>query len=410
MPQIEAGNGTGNFVTKNTSQTITADKTFDITSGSVIPITAIMDSSAANQPAILAKNNTNFAQAGNILKIQMVNASDSGDVVRIENAGTGKSLLGTDGSTTQFSIDRKGNAALNAATGITYQSQSATVGTFVLGASTKYMVEDHLEIGSTASLEVPSTSSLEVFAVATAANTMTLSNKTFNGPLWDGWENVTADNWTWASSTQASLSGNAAGNYAVGDRIKVFQLSNSSLPAYFVVTGVSTILSQGTIQISGGSDYSLQNATINAVYVSHMATPVGFPQWFSFTLNWTNLTIGSGSSATARFTVNGRTCQGYAMQVLGSSGSSVGTGASFTAPVAPSSNIQNNSFNVPLGTGWLNAGGSGYMGYGYFPGASTQIRLGYFTPTSSILAAVDATHPTTWAVSNALYVNFIYEI
>ncbi len=162
MPQIEATPGTGNFVTKNTTQTITADKTFTITSGGATPITAVVDSSTATQPAIIAKDNTNFAQAGNILKVQMVNSSDTGDVVKIENSGTGKSILGTDGSTTKFTVDKNGNAALSSETGVSYMSQSATTSSLVLPASTNYLVDEVLEIGSTVSLEIPTTSRLEV--------------------------------------------------------------------------------------------------------------------------------------------------------------------------------------------------------------------------------------------------------
>ena len=53
------------------------------------PITATFSSSDGNHPAFIAKNGTSFAQAGNIIKAQMLNGSDSGDVVKLENAGSG---------------------------------------------------------------------------------------------------------------------------------------------------------------------------------------------------------------------------------------------------------------------------------------------------------------------------------
>lgn len=54
--------------------------------------TFIIDNSTASFPALTAKNNTNYAHGGNIALFQMVNGTDSGTVVKIENAGTGTSL------------------------------------------------------------------------------------------------------------------------------------------------------------------------------------------------------------------------------------------------------------------------------------------------------------------------------
>lgn len=77
-------------------------------SGANPTITAVMDSSTASQPAVLAKNNTNFAHGGNIIKAQMVNATDSGDVVRIENSGSGNNISSRNGTTETFSVTKTG--------------------------------------------------------------------------------------------------------------------------------------------------------------------------------------------------------------------------------------------------------------------------------------------------------------
>ena len=54
--------------------------------------TFIVDTTAASQAALVAKNATNFAHTGTLAKFQMLNGTDTGAVVKIENAGTGNSL------------------------------------------------------------------------------------------------------------------------------------------------------------------------------------------------------------------------------------------------------------------------------------------------------------------------------
>jgi len=76
-----------------------------------VPITGTIDSSVATQPAGLFRNDTNFAHSGNILRAEMKNASDSGNVVYISNAGTGNSLVINDGTTDVFVVDEDGNTA-----------------------------------------------------------------------------------------------------------------------------------------------------------------------------------------------------------------------------------------------------------------------------------------------------------
>jgi hypothetical protein len=71
-------------------------------------ISGIVDTSTGTNSAGIFKNNTNFAHAGDIMKIQMLNGSDSGRALRIENSGTGKSLSATNGSTEVFSVAQNG--------------------------------------------------------------------------------------------------------------------------------------------------------------------------------------------------------------------------------------------------------------------------------------------------------------
>lgn len=59
---------------------------------SLIPFQVVMDSSIATQNAAVVKNLTNFAHSGDLVKFQLVNATDSGNVLVITNAGSGLSL------------------------------------------------------------------------------------------------------------------------------------------------------------------------------------------------------------------------------------------------------------------------------------------------------------------------------
>lgn len=90
---------------------------------STIPARIIVDSSVATQAALRASNATNYAHTGNIGLFQMLNGSDAGDVVKIENAGTGYSL-NVDGN---FKVTKAG--VVTAPGGIV----QASTGPFVFG-------------------------------------------------------------------------------------------------------------------------------------------------------------------------------------------------------------------------------------------------------------------------------------
>lgn len=82
-----------NIFVKKSGDTMTGDLTVKLTGAASQDVgTFIVDTTAASQAALVAKNATNFAHFGNIAKFQMLNGTDSGAVVKIENAGTGNSL------------------------------------------------------------------------------------------------------------------------------------------------------------------------------------------------------------------------------------------------------------------------------------------------------------------------------
>lgn len=82
----------------------------------------------------------------------------------------------------------------------------------------------------------------------------------------------------------------AASKYNVGDRVK---MTNSTVK-YFIITAVSDT----TLTLYGGTDYTLENADITLNYYSHAKSPLGFPK---SPIKWTQITSdttdNSGSSA-----------------------------------------------------------------------------------------------------------------
>jgi len=123
---VPAGGTTGQALTKNSAtnydtgwSTIDLNsrvaKAGDTMSGSLgvtisgsstdVPITAKVDTSGATGNAIFARNDTNYAHSGDLIRGKFYNGTDSGSVVKLENAGTGNYITGD----SVFSIAKNGN-------------------------------------------------------------------------------------------------------------------------------------------------------------------------------------------------------------------------------------------------------------------------------------------------------------
>lgn len=89
-----------------------------------------------------------------------------------------------------------------------------------------------------------------------------------------GWQLVD-ETWTYASSTTITVPTGATGRFQKGDKLK---LDNTSTK-YFVVTNVTTTV----LTVTGGTDYTVANSAITAIYVSRAERPFGFPAYFSYT-------------------------------------------------------------------------------------------------------------------------------
>jgi hypothetical protein len=68
---------------------------------------ATVDTSTATNSAIYAHDNS-FAHTGNVILAALLNGTDSGNVLKLTNAGTGKNIASGDGTNDTFTVDKNG--------------------------------------------------------------------------------------------------------------------------------------------------------------------------------------------------------------------------------------------------------------------------------------------------------------
>lgn len=131
--------------------------------------------------------------------------------------------------------------------------------------------------------------------------------------------------WTYVSATTFTVPSADAALMSAGTKLKLTQTTAK----YFYVASVSGT----TVTISANADYTLANAAITSPYFSNAATPVGFPQSFSWTPTWsTGVTAGNGTNGSKYIQV-GKTVIALVRFTFGST-SSMGNGvATFSLPV-----------------------------------------------------------------------------
>jgi hypothetical protein len=170
-------------------------------------------------------------------------------------------------------------------------------------------------------------------------------NGKFSGDGLDGWIYDT-DTWSYVSTTSFKVSGkDVRYKFPNGTKIKLVQSGSTK---YFYVTATA-YSADTTITITGGSDYSLANATISGQAYSYAAAPQDFPQWFNFTptlyTGWSALPTG-----TYIFKIIGRLCI-YPVDM--GAGTSNGTSAEISIPVPASKTMAKggaNGYAVDNGT------------------------------------------------------------
>ncbi len=202
------------------------------------------------------------------------------------------------------------------------------------------------------------------------------------------------DIWSYASTTTITVSSGALSRYQKGDKVK---LTQSGTVKYFYIVNVTDTL----LTVTGGSDYTLANASITDNYYSHSENPRSFPQRFNFVPSWSSLTIGNGTN-TGNFQLIGKTLYFKVRFTFGSS-SSVSGNITLALPVS----IGSYATIAIIGTGSVLAGGQGYPLFinksGVIYGVTTGSTYGgYISSTTTI--------PVTWGSGYDMEISGFYEI
>jgi hypothetical protein len=162
--------------------------------------------------------------------------------------------------------------------------------------------------------------------------TPTLYNNPVNDltELYNGWIalGLTA---TYASATSFTVAADVTPFIRVGSKILLTQTTAK----YFYVTAVSYSAPDTTVTVTGGTDFTLANAAITAPFYSNIATPQGFPHWFSYTPTFTasgSMTIGALSIGYAKFCIIGRALT-VQVQATFTTGGTASTTVNYTLPV-----------------------------------------------------------------------------
>lgn len=173
----------------------------------------------------------------------------------------------------------------------------------------------------------------------------TLTSPTLNTPIittptirnFDGWQDAN-ESWVYASATTITVPTNATTKYSVGDKIR-FQNNDSGTYLYaYVVTVAATLLT-----VVGDA---VPNATLTDNYYSKQTSPLGFPQWFSWTATLTASTDTVPTYTTTftnRFRMVGKSVavQSTWMNASGgTAGSGTTYGIQFNSPVPISANVK----------------------------------------------------------------------
>jgi len=208
----------------------------------------------------------------------------------------------------------------------------------------------------------------------TDAGTATLTNKTLTSPVLqgtvDGWISAN-ETWAYASATTITVPSGAVSKYAKGDKIKITQTTVK----YFYIVGVA----DAVLTITGGSDYTLANATISANYYSHASSPIGFPNVFNWTPSYSgsgSLTYSSVTTYLSTFMISGKTVF-FVLRTRGTTGGTTSNAILATLPVtALGANL------TPIASG------------GGYDGSSTGV-WGYY---SSGYVYAEKTNGTNWGI------------
>lgn len=202
--------------------------------------------------------------------------------------------------------------------------------------------------------------------------TPTLTTPTLNSPVvrsWDGWQDAN-ESWTFLSATTITVPTDATTKYSVGDRIKLTQTTVK----YFYIVGVAATV----LTITGGSDYTLVNASISSNYYSKMASPLGFPGYFAYAP--TIVGFSANPTLNSYFRITARTVDLWITTVaLGTSNSS---SFSYSLPVTAASISSGQLFSTPI-RAYNSSVLSTTIDYAFISSGATTVTLAHSDGASS---------------------------
>ena len=152
--------------------------------------------------------------------------------------------------------------------------------------------------------------------------------------------------WTYASSSTVYAAGNVTAIYSKGQRVRLVQFGATK---YYYITAVSaydSLNNRTTLTLNGGTDYTVANATIGAVYYSNISAP-GFPDWFNYSPTLTGFS-SNPTDTVYRFLLTPTTCRVQWRQ--GTAGTSNSNQFLISTPVTAKTLTNMNWYGYALGT------------------------------------------------------------
>lgn len=216
----------------------------------------------------------------------------------------------------------------------------------------------------------------------------------------DGWHYANED-WAYASATTITVPTGATSRYSVGDKISFYQ---SGSQKFFYITSVATTV----LTVTGGSDYTVANATITQPRHSTHQTPFGFPGYLNFTPTGTNWTIGSGALV-SKFRMDGKRVHFWGNWTYGV-GSAVGTTPGMSIPVPIDSSAVISNENLTYGSLHIQDTGTlAIEGCVRFDSTTVATFIAFNASGSYVgHSTMTSTAPMTWTTGDKLQWNLTY--
>lgn len=179
--------------------------------------------------------------------------------------------------------------------------------------------------------------------------------------------------------------------FPVGTKIKLKQTTDK----YFYVLSTSYSGGNTTINLIGGSSYSVANAKISEFYFAH-GLAFGFPERFNYVPVLTNITLGNGNIF-GRFSINQKMINLHIDLIIGST-TSISSYQIYGLPISSSDYVFNSvCFALQDGIGWSQGMVTNH--------SSTQIRIE--TVGGGWWSGV---HPFTFSENDRVVINYVYEM